>query len=86
MGLRTKKKQWNHFHDNPLNLEGDGGWEKREGGPMAKGKREMQYHQGLHNVRPCGKCSPPAALIAFISIPFMASSLLSRRAIGTPSR
>lgn len=46
----------------------------------------MKYHWGLNNVRPFGKCSPCAALIAFISIPFMASSLLSRRAIGTPSR
>lgn len=84
-GLRSKKKkEWNHFHNNPLNLEGDGKWEKS--GRTGNGRRKMKYHRGLNNVGPRGKCSPRAALIAFISIPFMASSLLSRRAIGTPSR
>lgn len=80
-----KKKEWNHFHDYPLKLEGEIEWEKR-GGTNGNGKRKMKYHRGLNNVRPCGKCSPHGALIAFISIPFMASSLLSCRAIGTPSR
>ena len=84
-GLEEEEKERNHFHNNPLNLEGEGKWEKR-GRTNGNGKRKMKYHQGLNNVRPCGKCSPRAALIAFISIPFMASSLLSHRAIGTPSR
>lgn len=83
--LKKKKKEWNHFHNNPLNLEGDGKWEK-SGRTDGNGRRKMKYYRGLNNVGPRGKCSPHAALIAFISIPFIASSLLSRRAIGTPSR
>jgi len=53
---------------------------------MATGKSEMKYHCGLNNVRPCGKCSPCAARIAFISIPFTAPSLLLRRGggVGAP--
>ena len=42
----------------------------------------MKYHCGLNNVRPCGKCSPRGALIAFISILFIKSSLLSYQAIS----
>lgn len=42
----------------------------------------MKYQRDLNNIRPCGKCSPCAAFIAFISIPFMALSLLSCWAIA----
>ncbi len=76
------EKEWNHFQDNLLDLEGKGKWEK-ERGIQWEWEKEMKYHWGLNNVRPSGKCSPRAALTAFISISFMASSLLSCRAMGT---
>lgn len=69
-----------------LSLQAGGGSRKKRAGTNGNGERKMKYHPGLNNVGPCGECSPHGALIAFISIPFMASSPLSCREIETPSR
>lgn len=85
-GFEKETKERNHFHDIPLNPEGEGKWGKRRRTSGNGEGKKMKYHRGLNNVKPCGKRSPRAALIAFISISFMASSLLSCCAMGTPSR
>lgn len=42
-GFEEEKNEWNHFHDNPLNLAGEGKWEKR-GRTNGNGERNMKYH------------------------------------------
>lgn len=79
--MGTKKKGMESFPRS--SLEAAGVKTKSTNGSR---RRKMKYYRGLNNVRPRGTRSPPGALIAFISMPFMASSLLSCRAIRTPSR
>lgn len=40
-GFEEVKREWNHFYENPLNLEGEVKWEKRRR-TNGNGKRKMK--------------------------------------------